>query len=70
LHDAPAGKRFGLVGPGGCAVTSDVADRLVRLPVYPALSAAETGRIIAAVRSFHPTVAAPAQRGEAVRARA
>lgn len=68
LHDAPAGKRFGRTGPGGCPVTSDVADRLVRLPMYPALSTAEMGRIIAAVMSFRGT--APAQRGGTVEARA
>jgi dTDP-4-amino-4,6-dideoxygalactose transaminase len=65
LHDAPAGKRFGLVGPGGCAITSDVADRLVRLPLYPALSTGEISRIVAAVRSFGGMAAAPAQRGTA-----
>ncbi|WP_412749000.1 dTDP-4-amino-4,6-dideoxygalactose transaminase [Krasilnikovia sp. M28-CT-15] len=52
LHSAPAGQRFGRVAPGGCAVTSDVADRLVRLPLYARLSEAETAEVIAAVRSF------------------
>jgi dTDP-4-amino-4,6-dideoxygalactose transaminase len=66
LHDAPAGMRFGRIGPGGCPVTSDIADRLVRLPMYPALSTAETSRIIAAVMSFRGTAAAPAQRGGTV----
>jgi dTDP-4-amino-4,6-dideoxygalactose transaminase len=66
LHDAPAGKRFGRTGPGGCPVTSDVADRLVRLPLYPALTRAETSRIIAAVLSFGGAMSAPAQRGGTV----
>lgn len=52
LHSAPAGERFGRVGPGGCAVTSDVADRLVRLPLYAGLSDADVEEVIAAVRSF------------------
>lgn len=66
LHDAPAGKRFGRIGPGGCAITSDVADRLVRLPMYSALSSSQTSRIIAAVRSFGGAWPAPAQRGGTV----
>jgi dTDP-4-amino-4,6-dideoxygalactose transaminase len=70
LHDAPAGKRFGRVGPGGCAITSDVADRLVRLPLYPALTPAQTSRVVAAVMSFRGAVATPAQRGGAVEVRA
>jgi dTDP-4-amino-4,6-dideoxygalactose transaminase len=70
LHDAPAGKRFGRVGPGGCAITSDVADRLVRLPLYPALTPAQTSRVVAAVMSFRGAVATPAQRGGTVEVRA
>jgi dTDP-4-amino-4,6-dideoxygalactose transaminase len=66
LHDAPAGKRFGRTGPGGCPVTSEVADRLVRLPMYPALTGAETSRIVAAVRSFRAVSPTPAQRGGTV----
>jgi dTDP-4-amino-4,6-dideoxygalactose transaminase len=66
LHDAPAGKRFGRTGPGGCPVTADVADRLVRLPLYPALTSAETSRISAAVLSFGGATPAPAQRGGTV----
>ena len=52
LHSAPAGERFGRTGPGGCPVTEDVADRLVRLPLYAGLTEAEIARVIAAVRSF------------------
>jgi dTDP-4-amino-4,6-dideoxygalactose transaminase len=58
LHSAPAGERFGRVGPGGCPVTSDVADRLVRLPLHAGLSAADAERVVAAVRSFRPAAAA------------
>jgi dTDP-4-amino-4,6-dideoxygalactose transaminase len=52
LHCAPAGQRFGRVGPGGCPVTEDVADRLVRLPLYAGLSDADVDAVISAVRSF------------------
>jgi dTDP-4-amino-4,6-dideoxygalactose transaminase len=52
LHNAPAGQRFGRIGPGGCPVTADVADRLVRLPLHAALSADDVATVIAAVRSF------------------
>jgi dTDP-4-amino-4,6-dideoxygalactose transaminase len=52
LHSAPAGQRFGRTGPGGCPVTEDVADRLVRLPLYAGLSADDVAVVIAAVRSF------------------
>jgi dTDP-4-amino-4,6-dideoxygalactose transaminase len=52
LHCAPAGQRFGRVGPGGCPVTEDVADRLVRLPLYAGLSEADVDAVISAVRSF------------------
>ncbi|RZU52561.1 dTDP-4-amino-4,6-dideoxygalactose transaminase [Krasilnikovia cinnamomea] len=63
LHSAPAGRRFGRTGPGGCPVTAAVADRLVRLPLYAGLSDEEVARVIDAVRSFRPGPgAAPAQR--------
>jgi dTDP-4-amino-4,6-dideoxygalactose transaminase len=52
LHSAPAGRLFGRTGPGGCPVTEDVADRLVRLPLYAGLSDAEVQAVISAVRSF------------------
>jgi dTDP-4-amino-4,6-dideoxygalactose transaminase len=52
VHSAPAGQRFGRTGPGGCPVTEDVADRLVRLPLYAGLTDAEVATVIAAVTSF------------------
>ncbi|HEU4349995.1 MAG TPA: dTDP-4-amino-4,6-dideoxygalactose transaminase [Actinoplanes sp.] len=54
LHDAPAGQRTGRAGPGGCPVTSDVADRLVRLPLHAGLSDGEVATVIEAVRSYRP----------------
>jgi dTDP-4-amino-4,6-dideoxygalactose transaminase len=54
LHSAPAGLRYGRVGPDGCQVTDDVADRLIRLPMFAGMSDAELDQIIDAVLSFHP----------------
>ncbi|WP_279579046.1 DegT/DnrJ/EryC1/StrS family aminotransferase [Fodinicola feengrottensis] len=34
LHNAPAGLRHARVAPGGCSVTEEVADVLVRLPLF------------------------------------
>ena len=48
----PATLPLGRTGPGGCPVTEDVADRLVRLPLYAGLTDAEVATVIAAVTSF------------------
>ena len=37
---------------GQCPVTEDVADRLVRLPVYFDLSAADQARVVEALGAF------------------
>jgi dTDP-4-amino-4,6-dideoxygalactose transaminase len=52
LHSAPAGLQYGRVGPEGCPVTDDVADRLVRLPIYAGMSAEDTDQVIESVLSF------------------
>jgi dTDP-4-amino-4,6-dideoxygalactose transaminase len=52
LHSSPAGRRFGRTGPGGCPVTEEMADRLVRLPLYAGLSGPEVAAVVEAVRSF------------------
>jgi dTDP-4-amino-4,6-dideoxygalactose transaminase len=52
LHTAPAGVRYGRTGPGGCPVTADVADRLVRLPLHAGMSDADVERVVAAVEAF------------------
>jgi dTDP-4-amino-4,6-dideoxygalactose transaminase len=50
LHLSEYGRRF---APGKrCPVTEDVADRLLRLPIFYSLSEAEQGEVIEAVRSF------------------
>ena len=52
LHDAPAGRRLGRTAPGGCPVTESVADRLLRLPLYPGLSDADVEHVLGAVCAF------------------
>jgi dTDP-4-amino-4,6-dideoxygalactose transaminase len=54
LHLAPAGREFGRVAPGGCPVTEDVADRLVRLPVFAGMRERELDRVVEAVHAFRP----------------
>ncbi len=51
LHLSDMGRRFG-GQPGDCPVTEDVSDRLLRLPFYTALTAAEQMRVIEAVTTF------------------
>ncbi len=53
LHLSEFGLRFG-GRAGDCPVTEAVSDRLVRLPFYNDLSAADQERVIAAVREFRP----------------
>ncbi|WP_433172132.1 dTDP-4-amino-4,6-dideoxygalactose transaminase [Actinoallomurus sp. CA-150999] len=52
LHTTPGGLRYGRAAPGGCPVTEDAADRLVRLPLFAAMSDDELRRIIDAVISY------------------
>ncbi|MEP7116620.1 MAG: dTDP-4-amino-4,6-dideoxygalactose transaminase [Acidobacteriota bacterium] len=54
LHLSGMGRHYG-GREGQCPVTEDVADRLVRLPLYLDLSAADQARVIAAVTSFRVT---------------
>jgi dTDP-4-amino-4,6-dideoxygalactose transaminase len=51
LHLSAMGRRFG-GRPGLCAVTEDVADRLLRLPLYFQLTAAEQERVIDTIRGW------------------
>ena len=50
LHSSPAGRRYGRAA-GTLAVTEEVAERLVRLPLWVGMSDAEVERVIAAVES-------------------
>jgi dTDP-4-amino-4,6-dideoxygalactose transaminase len=52
LHSSPAGRRFGRTAPGGCPVTENVADRLVRLPMFAAMTPNELDHVVASVQSF------------------
>jgi dTDP-4-amino-4,6-dideoxygalactose transaminase len=54
LHLAPAGVHFGRTGPEGCPVTEDVADRLIRLPLFAGLRDHELDWIVESVRSYEP----------------
>jgi dTDP-4-amino-4,6-dideoxygalactose transaminase len=51
LHLSENGRRLG--GEQHCPVSEDIADRLVRLPIYYDLSADGQARVIEAVLSFH-----------------
>jgi dTDP-4-amino-4,6-dideoxygalactose transaminase len=50
LHLSPMGRRFGGCCQGGCPVTEDLADRLLRLPFFTGMSSSEQAQIIDAVR--------------------
>lgn len=49
LHVSPMGQRFG-GRPGDCPVAEDVSRRIVRLPFYNTMTAAEQDRVIELVR--------------------
>lgn len=54
LHLSPAGMKFGRTGPDGCPVTEDVADRLLRLPLYGDMTDDDIDLVVGAVESFQP----------------
>ena len=56
LHSSDAGKRFGLVG-SSMAVTDDLSNRLVRLPIYPDLTDAMLDQINLSILRFADTQA-------------
>ena len=51
LHSSPGGERFGTT-PFGCPATSEISDRLVRLPLFSDISEDEVGTIIEVARGF------------------
>jgi dTDP-4-amino-4,6-dideoxygalactose transaminase len=55
LHSAPAGRAHGRTGPGGCPVTDDIADRLIRLPFYASMTSSEQDRVLSAVQQYQVT---------------
>lgn len=52
LHSAPAGEKYGRVGPGGCEVTERISGRLVRLPLFSQLTEEEQTRVIDGLLSY------------------
>ena len=52
LHSAPAGEKYGRVGPGGCDVTDDISGRLVRLPLFSQLTEHEQDRVVEALLAY------------------
>jgi dTDP-4-amino-4,6-dideoxygalactose transaminase len=54
LHNAPAGLRHARIAPGGCPVTEQAADRLVRLPLFAGMTDAELDHVIASVLTYSP----------------
>jgi dTDP-4-amino-4,6-dideoxygalactose transaminase len=55
LHSAPAGLRYGRTAGGGCPVTDDIADRLIRLPLFAGITTAELHRVIDAIQTYPMT---------------
>ncbi|MBI2297086.1 MAG: dTDP-4-amino-4,6-dideoxygalactose transaminase [Betaproteobacteria bacterium] len=51
LHSSPAGRRFGRVS-GPMAVTDDVSNRLLRLPLYFGLEEPDVAKVVSAVAEF------------------
>jgi dTDP-4-amino-4,6-dideoxygalactose transaminase len=51
LHLSPVGRSLGY-GPGDCPVTESASGRLLRLPIYPSLSADGQSAVIAAMFDF------------------
>jgi dTDP-4-amino-4,6-dideoxygalactose transaminase len=54
LHLSPMGEKLGY-RPGDFPVAESAASRLVRLPIYPALSADEFSRVVQAVLDYVPS---------------
>ena len=51
LHSAPAGERFGRFD-GEDVHTTEVSDRLVRLPMYYGMDPSDRDEVIEAVRAY------------------
>ena len=51
LHSSAAGLRYG-IAPSGCAVTTDIAERLVRLPLFSDQTRDEVEKIVSVVTEF------------------
>ena len=53
LHLSPMGRKFG-GSPGGCPITEEKSDRLVRLPFYNTLAEADQEKVIRAIQEYRP----------------
>jgi dTDP-4-amino-4,6-dideoxygalactose transaminase len=53
LNLSKMGRHFG-GKPGDCPVAEDVSERLLRLPFFTDLGVADLGRVVDALRRFHP----------------
>ena len=52
LDTSPGGQRFGRTAPGGCPVTAEVSDRLVRLPLFSQMTSEQLGLVIEATSDY------------------
>jgi dTDP-4-amino-4,6-dideoxygalactose transaminase len=52
LHSSPAGRKYGRAS-GELAVTEDLSNRLLRLPLYYEMSDEDVGRVVASVKEFY-----------------
>lgn len=59
LHESTAGRRLGRTADP-CAVTSDIARRLVRLPLYAGMTEEDVTRVLEGVTSYRCTSNVPA----------
>lgn len=60
LHLSGMGRRLG-GRPGDCPVAESVSDRLLRLPLFPELSASEQDEVIREIQRFRPSTRGDAQ---------
>lgn len=51
LHLSPMGEKFG-AQPEDCPIATSVSERIVRLPLFTSMTAAEQTRVIQAIRTF------------------
>lgn len=54
LSLSPAGQRFGTAAPDGCPVSKAVAERIVRLPLWPGMSEQDVDHVLSVVSAWEP----------------
>jgi dTDP-4-amino-4,6-dideoxygalactose transaminase len=60
LHTSPMGASLGY-GPGSLPVTEAISDRLLRLPLFPALSDEDVGEVIEQIFAFYSVARVPSE---------